>query len=299
MKRFRVVLIIAVVLSIFFIMNSFSFASDFSELRIAEPHKTWTIKFNDFVQFDKDIHELILVKGSQNQNVDVKLELGQDGKSILVSAPHGGYILDKMYTLYIDKNVKSLKGSSLKESINMNFKIEKEQSGKQIYDFSGEENLEVNGYLNILGGKVEIENDQVTLSLHLRDIPDSILFNKVTTGNNIQEYSWGVDIGIDSCAGYSLSASRFKFPNSSPQKLPIEKAVQTDVWTLSKHPTASEGSGSRLGCAQISIDYDSNIMKLVGTISDLSKKTIDYIRVTAKEYEYTSDLQGTEIIIKS
>ena len=133
--------------------------------------------------------------------------------------------------------------------------------------------------------------------MYLRDIPESILFNKQTTLDNVLEYKWGVDIGTTSLKGYRMSASSFKYPGSKPQYLPIEKAVQTDLWKLSKHPSEHGFSGSYLEDAEISIDYNLNLIKITGTIPGISDEIIDYVKVFAFMHDYESGNTSDEILV--
>lgn len=295
MKRFKGVLVIMTVITILSIGNV-SNANSFDELKIVEPNKMWTIVFNDFVNFSDNINDLILVKDSKGIETDIRLELGDDDKSICVYSPNEGYNLGEIYNLHIDQNVKSTKGNTLKESINMNFKIKEKLDEIKTYNFTGQENLSLDGFLNILNGSLEIENEQITLYMYLRDIPYGILFNKTHTPDNGNEYRWGVGIGTASSKGYEMSASRFKFPGSEPETLPIERAVQTNVWKLDKHPSESL-SGSYLNNARISIDYNSNLIKITGTIPGISEEEIDYIQIFAKKLEYNGLDIGDEIFI--
>ncbi|HDK7157364.1 TPA: DUF5050 domain-containing protein [Clostridium botulinum] len=85
--------------------------------------KIWTIKFNKFIKLDENTLSNITVKDSENNVVPTTLQLGKNGKSILVLPPKEGYIEGKNYTLTINKSLKDVKGRLLKEGTNLNFII--------------------------------------------------------------------------------------------------------------------------------------------------------------------------------
>jgi hypothetical protein len=269
------------------------YASNYDELRVVDPQKMWTITFNDYVDFSSNIDKLILVRDDMAHKVDTSLALGNNGKSILVFPPNKGYGLGKIYSLYIDKNVQSSKGSTLKDTITMDFKVKNNQSDLQVYNFENSRNLSIKDYLNILNGSLEIRDEQVILAMYLRNLPDKLLFNKPEVKDFAREHCWGVAIGTNHSKGYVISASNFKFPGANQISLPIEMAVQKDVWALEKHPTELSGSSSSLSKQGIEvtlhIDYDLNLIQINGTIPGLPQEKIDYIEVFADEYRAPGD----------
>lgn len=86
-----------------------------------EASKVWTIDFSQLVDESSLSSERIYVKDSNGDAVDIKFELSESEKSILVS-PLSDYILGESYTLYI-ADIKSQQGLDLKSNVKMDFVI--------------------------------------------------------------------------------------------------------------------------------------------------------------------------------
>lgn len=98
------------------------------------PFKTWTIKFNQKIDFYSLTKNSISVLDSNGDIVPVTLSLCKDNKSILVTPPSTGYNIGEIYTLNINSNVHSEKNKHLIKSRTINFNITKELTDKEIRD---------------------------------------------------------------------------------------------------------------------------------------------------------------------
>lgn len=88
-----------------------------------DPFKTWKIKFNQKINFDKITKSSISVVGKNNNLVPISLSLTKDRSSILVNPPPNGYKEGESYTLKVDKGVYSEKETHLNNIQNVEFNI--------------------------------------------------------------------------------------------------------------------------------------------------------------------------------
>lgn len=106
-----------------FISNTAYANPYFHEIRTVSSDKTWTIKFNDFVDRE-GIGEYVRVIDEYGDRVNSGIEIGKDGKSIVVQAPTEEYKVQKMYTLVIEDGLQSLSKIKLNRDINLKFYID-------------------------------------------------------------------------------------------------------------------------------------------------------------------------------
>lgn len=83
--------------------------------------KVWTIKFNAMLNKDKP-QNYVQVKDSSGKDVSVDVNLGNDGKSIVVTPPLGNYRDNTEYTIYVKSSIQNLNNKELKQGIKFNFK---------------------------------------------------------------------------------------------------------------------------------------------------------------------------------
>lgn len=85
--------------------------------------KTWTIRFSEELDPSMQLANYITITDSQNMNVDVSRAFGDDGKSILVYPPQGGYTSGETYTLNIAKGLVSKTKVIMSKSFKMQFLV--------------------------------------------------------------------------------------------------------------------------------------------------------------------------------
>lgn len=98
-------------------------AKKFTDYQTVESNKTWTIKFTGDVQFDDSTKAGITVTNSEGNAEKIGIEVGQDAKTVKVTAPQGGYIPGKSYILEIGTNTHSKAGKALKNKYELHFTI--------------------------------------------------------------------------------------------------------------------------------------------------------------------------------
>jgi len=87
------------------------------------PNKEWTIKFNMPVDPGTITIQNITVKDTSGNVVNVTVEMGNDGRSVIVKPPPAGYTPGQVYTLHIGRDIKSTSGLRLKNAVKMQFII--------------------------------------------------------------------------------------------------------------------------------------------------------------------------------
>ncbi|WP_234121584.1 glycosyl hydrolase family 28 protein [Clostridium hydrogenum] len=93
--------------------------------QVVAPDKTWTIHFDQEVNFDDTTKQAIAVLDNNGNKVPVNLSLGQDSKSIVVSAPQNGYEAGEKYKLIVGSGVhSSANNEDLSKPVELDFSIE-------------------------------------------------------------------------------------------------------------------------------------------------------------------------------
>lgn len=133
--------IIGTLFSIFLLCSSNVKAVNFTDNQTVDANKTWTIKFNNEIQLDDLTKQSIRVIDNRGNAADVSLKLGQDGKSVIVTAPEYGYGGGKSYTLHVGNKVHSINGKTLKDDCCLNFNIKRKPNSGGIVAFK-DKNLE-------------------------------------------------------------------------------------------------------------------------------------------------------------
>ena len=138
------------------------------------------------------------------------------------------------------------------------------------------------------------DDGRLVVVFHLRDVPETLEFNRKGVPKDALEYNWEVlvDVVDDREAGlkgadYSLSASHFVFSPSSDEGVhqPIEEAVQTDTWEMDP-----DGLGAAyLSSASIEVSSEENTITLVGDIPGITSAS----RLEFEAYDF---LHGSEQI---
>lgn len=98
-------------------------AVKFTDNQTVDAHKTWTIHFNQDVLFDNLSRQNITVTDSKGNIADINPTLGQDDKTIVVSAPSSGYTAGENYTLTIGDKVYSKSNKNLQNNVVVHFNI--------------------------------------------------------------------------------------------------------------------------------------------------------------------------------
>ncbi len=147
-------------------------------------------------------------------------------------------------------------------------------------------------HMDITQVSTTLTGETLAVVFHLRDIPETLAFNREGVRADMLEYGWSVliDVDNDRATGgylgdeYTMSASRFVHPSFSDGAvhLPIEEAVQVDTWKMEK-----DGSASRLGRIDIAVSPEDNTITLTGDIPGITPRS----RLAFETYDF---LHGRE-----
>lgn len=246
-------ILIAAIFSAFFLMSSNVQAADFTDIQTVDSNKAWTVTFNSEVSFDDLTKQGITVTDSTGAKANVGLQLGQDGKTITVTAPEGGYILGESYTLSIGNQVHSTTGKDLNNQRKLHFNIKSDEdkilndkkikSGSLSTDYDIEQVLsDIDKFqLNTLNVPVKIEIDNLSSSDMMVDKSSeqkAIDLIKQLSGKNInvilEPYPWIAE-GEKSETAWKpedMNAFFLNWKTKVLKKLIDDIAVQYNVYAL-------------------------------------------------------------------
>ncbi|MCY3991331.1 MAG: hypothetical protein OXF50_08925 [Caldilineaceae bacterium] len=134
-------------------------------------------------------------------------------------------------------------------------------------------------YMDITEVSTTLDGETLAVVFHLRDLPETLEFNREGVRATMLEYAWSVSIDVDNdreTGGYlgdeySMSASRFRHSSLSDAgvHLPIEAAVQANTWKMDP-----DGLGAAyLSSASIEVSSEENTITLVGDIPGITSES--------------------------
>jgi len=97
---------------------------------MVEKDKSWIIKFNKAIDYNDKAVSSIGVFDKKGEKVNIRLQIGEDKKSVIVKPPIRMYTEGEEYVLKIETNIQSEKGNKLKERKEINFTINKNEPYK-------------------------------------------------------------------------------------------------------------------------------------------------------------------------
>jgi hypothetical protein len=123
MYRLKNRILVIVIFCVFFLISSNVQAAVFTDNQTVDLYKAWTITFNTEIDFDDLTKQGITVIDTKGTKANASLHIGPDKKTIIVSAPVGGYIPGERYSLNIGKQVHSTNGLNLVNELKLHFSI--------------------------------------------------------------------------------------------------------------------------------------------------------------------------------
>ncbi|WP_051542200.1 DUF5050 domain-containing protein [Clostridium lundense] len=131
--------LIATFFSVFLLFSTNVQAANFTDNQTVDSNKTWTVTFTDNVGFDDLTKQGIVVTDSKCNPVNVGIQLGQDSKTVTVTAPKGGYIAGESYILNVGTKIHSNKGKALENEYKVHFSIKNDTINNDIVTFKDKE----------------------------------------------------------------------------------------------------------------------------------------------------------------
>lgn len=208
-------ILIATIFSAFLLAAPNVQAANFTDNQTVDSNKIWTIKFTDEVSFDDSTKQGMIVTDSKGAKVNAGVQLGQDSKTVIVTAPEGGYVSGENYTLNLGNKIHSNTGKALKSEYEVHFSIEgnegktlnkkfetKIKSGNLSVDYTIDQALsDVDKFqLNTLNIPVKIKIDDLSssnMTIDKSSEEKAISLIKQLNGKNVniilEPYPWIAD----------------------------------------------------------------------------------------------------------
>lgn len=151
---------------------------------------------------------------------------------------------------------------------------------------AGEASDALAAHIDITQITTALSGETLTVVFHLRDVPESLTFNRTGIKEGLVEYMWEVSIDRDNdwetgVGGfeYTLSALYFPRPGDSGDNtvLPIGDKAPADVWAVS-----ADGSTQTIRSASIGVSADADTITLVGEIPGITPES----RLVFKAYDF-------------
>ncbi len=130
------------------------------------------------------------------------------------------------------------------------------------------------GYLDIVEVSTSLAGEMLTVEFHLRDIPETLTFNRTGTSASSMEYGWHVSIDVDNDQAtgdggfeYLLSAYHIVWPANAGDntEAPIAEVAEARVWEKQM------GEGIRsFRDATLEVSEETNTMILSGRIPGIT-----------------------------
>ncbi|MCY4115519.1 MAG: hypothetical protein OXF55_01370 [Caldilineaceae bacterium] len=148
-------------------------------------------------------------------------------------------------------------------------------------------------YIDITDVSTVLTGETLAVIFHLRDVPETLEFNREGVRENMLEYNWMVSVDVDNnreTGGflgdeYTLSAMRFVPPSSSGEtvQLSIRQGVQANTWQTSADGTSAD----ILRDISIEVLPEENTITLIGDVPGITSAS----RLVFEAYDY---LGGSE-----
>lgn len=143
----------------------------------------------------------------------------------------------------------------------------------------------IDPYMDITALSASLSGERLTAVFHLRDLPETLTFNRAGTPQNVMEYAWVVVIDVDGdratgAAGfeYQLLASHSVPPSAQESNVsaPVETKAEARVWSL------HAGSAAPPGRAVLEASAEEDTITLTGDIPGITPAA----RLAFRTYDY-------------
>ena len=149
-------------------------------------------------------------------------------------------------------------------------------------------------YIDMTEVSTALTNDgRLVVVIHLRDVPETLEFNRKGVPKDALEYRWEVSIDVDEDlvtglqgAEYSLSASHFVFTPSSEGSgvhLSIGEAVQANSWKL--EDVEEGGRGQYVSHISLQVSHEEDTITLIGDVPGITPES----RLAFKAFDFRHD----------
>ena len=140
-------------------------------------------------------------------------------------------------------------------------------------------------YMDITKVNTSLSDETLTVVFHLRDVPETLTFNRTGTSEDYMEYAWVVVIDVDNDREtgyggfeYQMLASHSVPPSEegSNAKAPIESKVEVSVWSM------EPGSSMSTEDTTLEVSSEEDTITLSGYIPGITTES----RLAFRTYDY-------------
>ena len=134
-------------------------------------------------------------------------------------------------------------------------------------------------HIDITEVNTSLSGETLTVVFHLRDLPETLTFNRTEFGRGTKEYEWEVAIDADNdrstgLGGFDtlLTAYHIAFLShegtDADTTAPIEEMLEASVWET--HPDGSTGT---YGAADLAVSAEADTITIVGVIPGITSES--------------------------
>ena len=144
----------------------------------------------------------------------------------------------------------------------------------------------LSAYMDITEVSSSLSGERLTVIFHLRDVPETLTFNRTGISENYMEYEWEVAIDVDNDratgdGGFETLLSAYHIVRLSEgrenMQVPIESKAKASVWKM------EPGSTMTVRDASLDVSADEDTITLTGYIPGITAES----RLAFRTYEYS------------
>lgn len=153
---------------------------------------------------------------------------------------------------------------------------------------------ELDGFIDMVGVKSDLDGETLTATFYLREIPKKIQVGREGVKYGIFDYMWTVGVDIDGVAteanfltaDYAIVAftwfKELSSSDSSAHVLALTDIVHSSVWKPDPSNSQGDISFMELRDARVVVSHQDNTLTLIGEIPGItSQATIDFTTLDA------------------
>ena len=162
--------------------------------------------------------------------------------------------------------------------------------GQTVADESGDA---TQGHMDIIEVSTSLSGETLTVVFHLRDVPETLTFNRTGILENRMEYSWGVAVDVDNNlengdGGFDYLLSAYHVvpltDKGGNSEVPIGDKAEASIWTM------EPGSFMTLEDASLEVSAEANTVTLTGDIPGITSES--RLSFRTNDHEHGHDVVG-------
>ena len=162
--------------------------------------------------------------------------------------------------------------------------------GQTVADESGDA---TQGHMDMIEVSTSLSGETLTVVFHLRDVPETLTFNRTGILENRMEYSWGVAVDVDNNlengdGGFDYLLSAYHVvpltDKGGNSEVPIGDKAEASIWTM------EPGSFMTLEDASLEVSTEANTVTLTGDIPGITSES--RLSFRTNDHEHGHDVVG-------